>query len=371
MISEKTTSLKTKKAISPGLAIFRTVKGFLQPILVFVTVFCLLLSLFEPMEGTHSREKMWIVAAVAIVLITIMSVLQKYLEETNASYKMYIPKLERNIQPSAFLIMLLVTVVVLVPFYIIVVTSLKKSTEAINIDFSWKIKEGVTTEGYALLQEYSKAFDISLLRAYCVSLMMATFPTLLSLLVSAASAFMFAQGRFRGKKGLFRGLIYTMLMPGCVTLSSSVLMWDALRMIGTPIPLVAGCFFGAAGTVMFLREYMSSLAKELFESADIDGAGRVRQYFSIVLPIAKPALTGQFILGFIGGFNDYMGPLIYMNNPFWFTVQIVLDFFNTGNLEYNVLAAGCVIVTVPMVVLYLIFQKQILAGVQMSHGIKG
>ncbi len=371
MISNTVISKKKPRVIPWGWAAFRTFKGLVQPVLVMIAIFCALISLFEPMEGTNSRLVMRLVCAGALAFIGVMVLIDKLQAKRDLSYKMYVPKIEREMQPGSFLLMLLLCVIVLVPLYIVVITSLKTPQEANNVDFTWTITQGVTTEGYEELFLYGEVTGIYMSRALLNSLLLAVFPPLLSLLISAAAAFMFAQGKFRAKKQLYRAMIITMLLPGCMTQAASILMWDQLHLMGTPVPLFIGCFFGSVGTVMFLREYMSSLAKELFESAEIDGAGRIRQYFNVVLPIARPALTGQFILGFIGGFNDYMGPLIYIHDPQWYTVQIALDFMNTGNLNNSVLTAGCVIVTVPMLCVYLAFHKKILASVQISSGLKG
>ncbi len=371
MISKELTHTKKVRAVPVSYAVFRTVKSVLQPLLILVAVFFALVSLFTPMEGSNSPFIHRCISAGALALVGLMILIDKCLSKNRPEFKMYIPKVEVEFQPGSLLVMLLLTVIILAPLYVATITSLKTAPEANAVEFTWYVTQGVTFENYTTLFEYGDITGIYMSRAFFNSLLFAIFPPLLSLLISTASAFMFSQGRFRGKQKLYDSLLYTMVLPGFVTMASSIVFWDMLNLMGTPVPMFAGCFFGSAGTVMYLREYMSSMAEGLFESAELDGAGRFRQYFSIVLPVVRPALTGQFILGFIGGFNEYMNALIYIHDPQWYTVQIALAFLQTGNLDTTILASGAVVVMVPMIAVYLIFQKYIIDGVQMSSGVKG
>ncbi len=354
-----------------GYAAFRTVKSLLQPVLILVAVFCALVSLFEPMEGSDSRVIMRLISGAALLLIGSMILTDKLLSKNRSEFQTYTPWIEKEFQPGSLLVMLLLSVIIIAPLYVAVITSLKNDHEANAVDFTWWIQEGVTFENYSTLFEYGDITGIYMSRAFLNSLLLAIFPPLISLLISTASAFMFCQGRFSGKQKLYDSLLYTMVLPGFVTMASSILFWDMMGLMGTPVPMFAGCFFGSAGTVMYLREYMTSMAQSIFESAELDGAGRFKQYTSMVLPICRPALTGQFILAFIGGFNEYMNALIYIHDPQWYTVQIALAFLQTGNLDTTILASGAVVVMVPMIAIYLMFQKYIINGVQMSSGVKG
>ncbi len=371
MISKELTHMKKAHAVPVGYAVFRTVKSILQPILILAAVFFALVSLFTPMEGSNSPIIHRCISAGALLLIGAMILANKLVSKNRPAFQTFTPKVDVEIQPGAMLVMLLLTVVILAPLYVAVITSLKTAPEANAVDFTWYVSQGVTFENYTTLFEYGDITGIYMSRAFLNSLLLAIFPPLISLLISAASAFMFCQGRFRGKQGLYDSLLYTMVLPGFVTMASSIVFWDMLNLMGTPVPMFAGCIFGSAGTVMYLREYMTSMAQSVFESAEMDGAGRFRQYFSMVLPICRPALTGQFILAFIGGFNEYMNALIYIHDPQWYTVQIALAFLQTGNLDTTILASGAVVVMVPMIAIYLMFQKYIINGVQMSSGVKG
>lgn len=122
---------------------------------------------------------------------------------------------------------------------------------------------------------------------------------------------------------------------------------------------------------MYMREFIMGINDGLLESARIDGAGKWKIYRYIIVPLARPAIVAQFILGFIGGFNDFMGPLIYLNDPEKYTLQVALNFMNTCVTDSSVIAASCTIATVPMLILYIIFQQYIVKGISMSSGLKG
>lgn len=122
---------------------------------------------------------------------------------------------------------------------------------------------------------------------------------------------------------------------------------------------------------MFLREYFMGIPNGLLEAAKIDGAGKWRCFFTIMLPLGKPALIAQFIMGFISAYNNYVGPLIYINDPDGYTIQIAINSLSGPFPDQAVTAAAGVFAVVPMLLLYAIFQKQIVEGISMSSGLKG
>lgn len=201
--------------------------------------------------------------------------------------------------------------------------------------------------------------------------MYAFIPVSVGLFVSVLSAYAFAKLEFKGKKILYRILIMTIMMPGCVTMTTAYVMYEWYGWTNTPLPLIVPGCLGSAATVMFLREYFMGIPDGILEAARIDGAGKWKCFFSIMLPLGKPALVAQFILGFVTAYNDFVAPLIYLNDPGKYTVQVALNFVNGTIPDQTLIASAGVFSLVPMLLLYVFFQKRIINGIAMSSGLKG
>ena len=113
------------------------------------------------------------------------------------------------------------------------------------------------------------------------------------------------------------------------------------------------------------------IPNELLEASNMDGAGKIGRFFYVILPVGVPALIAQFILIFISRYNEFTAPLIYLSMPEKFTIQIALNFFSSGTKDKNIISAASMIAVLPMLFIYVIFQKKILSGISMSSGLKG
>lgn len=351
--------------------IFKVAYATLRPFLLLAAATGGLLSLFEPLEGSNSRVIAIVVFAASVVLLVAGSLIERSLVRSSDQYRIWRPRVVTAMDLKNLVPLVAITLITLLPFYLIVVTSIKNSPEANNVRFTWWPQQGVTTQAYSKLFSFSDVTQISIWRSVFNSFAYALLPTLAGVLASALSAYAFAKLQFKGNRVMYRMLIWTMLMPGCVTMATSYLMFDLYGWTNTPLPLVIPGLFGGAGTVMFLREFFMGIPNGLLEAAWIDGAGKWKAFSHIMLPLARPALLAQFILGFIGAFNAYMGPLIYLNSPDLYTIQVAIDFLNTSQPDASVISAASIFALVPMLLLYVIFQKQILSGISMSSGLKG
>lgn len=276
---------------------------------------------------------------------------------------------------TSFLMLVVFTVIVLLPFYVMFVTSIKTSAEAGNVEFTWWPKQGVTFEAYEMIFTERFFNAITVFEAFLNTLWTSVWPTFVTVLVSAISAYAFAKLEFKLKKQLFGLLLLTMMVPGCVTLTSSYLLFDAIEWTRTYLPLIVPSFFGGASIVFFLRQYFAGIPNDLLGSAKIDGVGTMGIFFKIVVPVAIPAFTAQLILTFVGRYNDYMGPLLYLYYPEDFTQQLVLSTFNgslmTEPVNPALVAAACVFSVAPLLIMYFMLNKVILSGISMSSGLKG
>lgn len=133
---------------------------------------------------------------------------------------------------------------------------------------------------------------------------------------SSLTAYAFAKIRFAGRNLLFTLMIGTLLLPYHVLLIPQYVMFRKLELVDTLVPLVAGKFLATEAFFVFLMvQFMRGLPRELDEAAKLDGCGHLRTYWSIVLPLCRPALITSAIFTFINAWNDFMGPLIYLNTP--------------------------------------------------------
>jgi multiple sugar transport system permease protein len=186
---------------------------------------------------------------------------------------------------------------------------------------------------------------------------------------SAVVAFGFAYFRFPGRNALFALLLATMMLPGAVTMVPVFLLWDALGLVGTHVPLWAHNLFGSAFYIFLLRQFYLSLPRELFEAATLDGAGYLRLFRSIALPLSVPALVIVFVFELRASWTDLVRPLIYLRDTELFTIprglKALLDQFGqSGESQWEVIMAASVITTLPMILLFVLGQRYFVEGIQ-------
>ena len=256
---------------------------------------------------------------------------------------------------------------ILVPFYIIFVTSIKTEAEVLKPTFSWIPKEGLDFSGYA--SAFKAAEDtaaMTLIKGFFNTLWIVLPPTLIGLTTSAFAAYAFAKLKFRGKNILFAILLTSMMIPGMVTFVPSFVIYDNIGWNHTPLPLMIPGMFGAAACVFYLRQFFMGIPSETLEAARLDGVGYFGMFFKMMLPLSVPALIAQGVLGFVGGYNDYLGPLLYVSSTNFATLQVVLSQFTSQHSEQNAQMAATVIALVPTVIVYLVAQKYFIEGIAVS-----
>lgn len=269
----------------------------------------------------------------------------------------------------------LFSLAVLIPFYIMLKDSVTTRAEsAASMAFIWFPKNGITFEAYtkSLFGKELEMFGISILRGFFNSLWQ-TIPTLvIGLFMSGLAAFAYAKLRFPGKDKLFMLMLATMMIPGAVLMMPSYVFFDSIGWTNTVLPMVVPGLFGGATTIFFMRQFFRGIPSELLDAAKLDGLGFMGQYVRIMLPLSKPAFISQFIFGFIGGYNDYMGPLLYINGqtelyPLQMALTLYRDIYAN---DAAMVAALTILALLPLLVLYVFVQKFFIEGIAVT-GIKG
>lgn len=184
-------------------------------------------------------------------------------------------------------------------------------------------------------------------------------------------AYGFARIRFPGRSILFLLMLSTLMIPYHVTLVPRFILFAKLGWINTYLPLTVPAFTGSAFLIFLVRQYMMSIPFDLDEAAYIDGATRFGVFWRIILPLSRPALVLVVVFTFVGTWNDFLQPLIYLNDPNMFTVSLGLSFFQgTRETNWNLLMAGSLLATIPPLILFFIAQRQLIGGISIE-GLKG
>jgi multiple sugar transport system permease protein len=199
-----------------------------------------------------------------------------------------------------------------------------------------------------------------------------------AVLSNSLIAYAFARLQFRGKNILFAVVLATMLLPAPVLLIPQFLLFFNIGWYGTQdgfpagyLPLTVPSFTGNAFFIFLLRQYMRTIPKELDEAARIDGAGHWTIYSRIILPLCVPALIVVAVFTFLGVWNDFFGPLLYLDDPEWFTVPLALAReVTTVGTEWNIVMAATLIAMIPPLMVYGFSQNKLMGGIA-SVGIRG
>ena len=259
---------------------------------------------------------------------------------------------------------------VLIPFAIMLISSFKHKEETIG-SFTWWPEMGVTLRGY--INAFEKvASSTSIIEGFFNTLWIIIPPTVIGLLVSTLSAYAFAKLRFRGKNIMFGLLIATMMVPGIATLVPSYIIWDYLGVtVNAPfLPLMIPGMFGAAACVFFMRQAIFAIPDSVIEASRIDGIGPFGCFVKIVLPLVKPALLSQGVLGFVAGYNDYFGPLIYLKSDYQ-TLQIAVSVLSDRySGDWPSILAANIVAIIPTVLIYIFVQRYFIEGIT-AGGEKG
>lgn len=185
------------------------------------------------------------------------------------------------------------------------------------------------------------------------------------------AAYAFARLRFPGRDAIFFIVIATMMVPGQVTMIPLFAIFQKLGLVNSYWPLILPAFGGGAFYIFLMRQYMKTLPRDLDDAARIDGAGTWRILYGVLLPLCRPVLIIVVVYTFWGVWNDFLHPLIYLNDSNLFTLQLGLAFFKGRfDVEWNLLMAATLMTVIPLLVVYFLVQDQLIGGIA-SVGIKG
>ena len=277
-------------------------------------------------------------------------------------------------RPVVHLILLLVCAAAILPALWMVSTSLKTLDQAMAYPPQW-LPWPVEFHNYWDVLTSGTADFLRWTRNTLVIAVLGVTGTTLS---SALVAYGFAKIKFKGRGVLFALMLSTMMVPFPVTMVSlfSIFSWvgthTGIQMLGTFKPLWLPAWFAGAFNVFLLRQFFLTIPDDLSEAARIDGCTEFGIFWRIILPLARPALTVVALFAFIGIWNDFLGPLVYLQRPEQFTLALGLQNFQSqhGGTPWHQLMAASVMVIAPVVALFFMAQKTFIEGIA-TTGMKG
>lgn len=191
------------------------------------------------------------------------------------------------------------------------------------------------------------------------------------LLSSSLSAFGFSRITWSGRDKIFGIILTSMMLPGTVTLIPQFIGWKAIGFYDTLVPLIAPAYFGGAFNVFLLRQFYLTIPKELDEAAYVDGASYFQIYANVILPLSRSSLIVVGLFAFMYYWNDFFGPLIYLEKQKHFTLALGLQqFIGQYHAQWNLMMAAATVVITPVIIVFLMGQKYLIEGIALS-GLKG
>jgi multiple sugar transport system permease protein len=266
---------------------------------------------------------------------------------------------------TGYTVLSLIALIFMIPLYWMFSTALKSPEQTFAIPPKWVPNPAQWNNFHAVFDEVPFA------RFYANTLFLVAMNIVGQLFAVTLVAYGFARLRFPGRGFLFLLMLSTLMIPYQVTLVPRFIMFSKLSLVGTYYPLILPAFTGSPFLIFLVRQYMMSIPYDLDEAAYIDGASRLGVFWHIILPLARPALMLVIVFTFIDVWNDFLQPLIYLNDPDMFTVSLGLSFFQGAReTNWNLLMAGSVLAMLPPLGLFFFAQKQLIGGISVE-GLKG
>lgn len=264
------------------------------------------------------------------------------------------------------LLMLAFGILFLMPFLWMLSASFKIEADVFKYPIEWIPSRWNAVNNYMQVWFGDHPFYLY----YWNSIKVAIGTTLLSVTVSAMAAYGFSKVKFKAAKWLFLIVLATFMVPQQAILVPQFILYRSIGLFDSHFGLILLGSFSVLGTFM-LRQFFMGVHQEFIESAKIDGAGHLRIFWQIALPLVKPAIATYAILRFIWTWNDYQNPLIFLRTDGLYTIQLAMQKFSTINGEfYSLIMAAAVSAILPLLIIFVIGQKSVIEGISLG-GIKG
>jgi ABC-type glycerol-3-phosphate transport system permease component len=279
---------------------------------------------------------------------------------------MSIPRLKHHmVSVLLYTFLLTISIFMLLPFIWMISTSFKLPEDVFGFP------PRLWTERSTLLNYIYLITEKNILRITWNTFFISFSATILSLFFCSLGGYGFAKYKFPGQMWLFSLLLASMVIPAAVMMVPSFVLMRQFGWVNTFLPLIVPGAANAFG-IFFMRQYISSINDELMDAARMDGAGEFGIYWRIIVPIISPGLVSLGLIFFMGAWNNYLGPLIYLKSPELFTIPLAIASFGgaVGLTNYTAQMAMSVISIIPLLIIFLVFQRRFVEGIT-AGAVKG
>lgn len=265
----------------------------------------------------------------------------------------------------SYILLISISFLMLFPFFWMVRSAFMTNREIMTMPIQW-------FPSHYDLENFKEAFTKAPFGRYFLnSAVIVAFNLVGAVLSASFIAFGFERLKFRGRNLWFALLLSTMMIPYTVLMIPQFLIWQAVGGYNTFYPLIIPCFFGSAFNIFLVKQFYSGIPKEYDEAALVDGANYFIIYSRIIVPMSKPALCSVGVFTFMNTWNDFMGPLLYLDDRRLKTVSLALqNFMGQHTSDWNLMMAVATVITIPMIAVYFMAQKYFIEGITFS-GLKG
>jgi len=259
------------------------------------------------------------------------------------------------------IVLIIVCFIAIMPFYWMLATSLKSTTELRTVPPTIFPSE-LHFEHYSQAVQYIPFFKYTM-----NSLILVIFTVIGTVLSNTLIGYGFSRIPWRGREFVFLVVIATMFIPFPVVLVALFDIFAKLKMVNTFYPLIIPAYFGSAFYIFLIRQYLLTIPKEISEASFIDGCSELQIFSRVILPLIKPVIGVVAIYTALATWNDFLGPLIYLQNQDLYPLSIGLQFFRSQReVEYSLLMAASTLVVLPVVVIFVCFQRFFVEGITMG-----
>ncbi len=260
-----------------------------------------------------------------------------------------------------YLILSMGAVVMVMPFIWTVLSSFK------NMAQTFAIPATILPDPWVFKNYPESLQALPFARAYLNSIFIAVVVVAVQLITASMAGYAFAKLKFTGHSIIFVLFLATMMIPSQVTMIPLFIIMKNLHLLGSHLSLILPASLFNAFGVFLMRQFIASLPNDLEEAAIIDGCAVPQIFINVILPLIKPSMAAFGIFVFLGQWNNFLYPLIFLNKTETFTVPLMLNFFKgTYATDYPLLMSGTVISIIPVLIVYIIFQRQIIQGIAIT-----
>ncbi len=275
-----------------------------------------------------------------------------------------------------YVVLIAVAFIMIYPFWWMLAASFAGNQTSM-MEMAWWPTYTAAEEKGSLFGNYADVFSLAsngtgtnFWQATGITLIYSLVPVTVGIITSTMAAFAFAKLNFKGRNVMFFYCLAAVMIPGPSLMIAQYCIYASIGWTQNGLALIIPGCFGAIMTAFFIRQYLYSMPTAILEAAKIDGAGYWRIFWTFVIPLAMPAITAQFILSFIGCWNNYLGPLFFVTNKAWSPLALLVaqfpDIVSNNPSHYAVSMAVSVLALLPVLILFAIFQKWILGSIMLT-----